>query len=63
MENNHIFNVAEVCECTQPDVGQVDQMQVADDQAGPGHQVQRDSGAVLNCHQGLIVTDSGEAMS
>lgn len=63
MENNHILNGAEVCECTQPDVGQVDQMQVADDQARAGHQVQRQTRAVLNCHQGLIVTDSGEAMS
>ena len=63
MENNHILNGAEVCECTKPDVGQVDQMQVADDQARAGHQVQRQAGAVLNCHQGLIVSDSGEAMS
>ena len=63
MENNHIFNVLDVCEGPQPGVGHVDDVEVVDEEAWGRNQVQDEVGAVLNGYQGLIVTDQTEPIS
>ena len=56
LEYNHILNVPEFCQRPQSDVGQVDQVQVGDDQARGRREVQLHIGAILNYHQGPVVT-------
>ena len=63
MENNHIFNVLDVCEGPQPGVGHVYDVEVVDEEAWGRNQVQDEVGAVLNGYQGLIVTDQTEPIS
>ena len=62
-ENSHILNVLEVSERTQPDIGQVDQVEVDDDEVGRSQQVQLNIRAVLNCHEGRVATDIVKTIS